>query len=169
MPVTALPTNAATIACIGTEAGIGENALMSEATPAPPMRPITAPMRRQRRGLDEELPEDGPLRCAERLANADLASAFGDRDHHDRHDADATDHQTDGGQRESDHEDRAEHLVERLHHALGRDEREVVRLTGSQTAHAPRITAVTSSITSACSASARGFTIMLTPRSQMPR
>ena len=48
----------------------------------------------QRDGLDEELEEDVPSRGAERFANADLARAFGDRDEHDVHDADAADEQT---------------------------------------------------------------------------
>ena len=51
--------------------------------------------RRQERGLDQELPEDLAAARAERLADADLARPLGDRDHHDRHHADAADHQRD--------------------------------------------------------------------------
>ena len=47
--------------------------------------------------LDEELTPDDPGRGTERLAQADLTDAFGDRDQHDVHDADAAHDQRDGG------------------------------------------------------------------------
>ena len=51
--------------------------------------------RREEHRFDQELPEDLAPARAERLAHADLARPLGDRDHHDRHDADAADHQRD--------------------------------------------------------------------------
>ena len=50
---------------------------------------------RQEGRLDQELPEDLAAARAERLADADLARPLGHRDHHDRHHADAADHQRD--------------------------------------------------------------------------
>ena len=43
--------------------------------------------------LDQELQQDVAPGGAERLADADLAGALGDRDQHDVHDPDAADHQ----------------------------------------------------------------------------
>src|SRR5690606_27474541 len=66
-----------------------------EADAAAEEDPEQAAERRQHGRLDEELPEDLAAACAKGLADADLARAFGHRDHHDRHDADAADHQRD--------------------------------------------------------------------------
>ena len=89
-----------------------------------------------------------PLRGAERLPHADLPRPLGDRDHHDRHDADAAHHGPDRRQREPHQEDRPEHLVEDLEQPVLADEREVVRLRRAQPAAASAVVAVTSSITS---------------------
>jgi len=45
---------------------------------------------RERRRLDQELPQDGAARRAQRLAHPDLPRPLGDGDHHDRDHADAT-------------------------------------------------------------------------------
>ena len=49
----------------------------------------------QHRGLHQELATDQPRGRPQRLAQADLTDALGDRDKHDVHDADATDKQRD--------------------------------------------------------------------------
>ena len=61
--------------------------------PSPNAMPITPPMPVSVAASIEELQHDVAARRAERLAHADLARAIGDRDHHDRHHADAADHQ----------------------------------------------------------------------------
>ena len=51
--------------------------------PLPKRMPSTPPSGRQEHGLEEELPQDLAPARAERLADADLARALGDRDRHD--------------------------------------------------------------------------------------
>ena len=51
----------------------------------------------EHRRLDQELAPDDPWRRAERLAQADLPDALGDRDQHDVHDPDAADEERDAG------------------------------------------------------------------------
>src|SRR6185503_4784056 len=80
----------------------------------------------QRRCLDQELPENRALGGAQRLANADLARPLGDADHHDRHDADASDQQPNRRQRQSDDEEGAEQLVVDAHQPVLRHDLEVV-------------------------------------------
>ena len=47
-------------------------------------------------GFGQELEQDVPLACAQRLLHADLASALRHRDQHDVHQADAADAERDG-------------------------------------------------------------------------
>jgi hypothetical protein len=65
---------------------------------------------RQRHRLDQELHEDVAPARADRLADADLARALGDRHQHDVHDADAADEQGDADDRADDGGDAAEDL-----------------------------------------------------------
>ena len=51
--------------------------------------------RRQHRGLGQELEQDLLAASAKRFADADLPRPLGDRNHHDRHHANTTDHQRD--------------------------------------------------------------------------
>ena len=67
--------------------------------------------RRERDRLDQELSEDVAGARAEREAHSDLARPLGDRDEHDVHDADPSDHQRDGG-------DASEERREEPRHAL---------------------------------------------------
>src|SRR5436190_2832593 len=84
--------------------------------------------RRQECRFDQELPEHFPPPRAERFSDADLARALGDRDHHDRHDADAADHQRDRGDHDQPEERRLADLVPHLQDGVLRGEVEVVRL-----------------------------------------
>ena len=59
--------------------------------------PIDAAEQADRGRLEQELGQDAPPRGADRLADADLARALGDRDEHDVHHADAADEQRDAG------------------------------------------------------------------------
>src|SRR5215218_9303493 len=87
--------------------------------------------------FDQELPEDLAAAGAERLADADLAGAFGDRDHHDRHHADAADHQGDRG----DHDERQEgglaDLLPYFQHRVLGGETEVVRFVELEAVASP--------------------------------
>ena len=65
------------------------------ASPMPPLK------RRQKRSFNKKLRHDLAMGCAQRLTQADLAGAFGDRDQHDIDDADRA-------QRQRDHTDHAE-------------------------------------------------------------
>ena len=87
---------------------------------------------RQEDGLDQELPEDLAAARAERLAHADLARALGDRDHHDRHHADAADHQRDRRDDDQRQERRLADLVPHLQDGVLRGQIEVVRFVELQ-------------------------------------
>src|SRR5579859_1542253 len=59
--------------------------------------PDDAPDQREEDGFDQELDQDHTLGGADRLADADLTGALGDRHQHDVHHADAADEKGDGG------------------------------------------------------------------------
>src|SRR5699024_538841 len=67
--------------------------------------------------LGDELHADGGPRRAQRLAGADLPGAFGDRDHHDVHDADAAHQQRDGCNGGNTQRHGVEHLGHGFHQA----------------------------------------------------
>src|SRR5258705_4808429 len=85
---------------------------------------------RERRRLDQELPQDGAARCAQRLAHADLPRPLGHGDHHDRDYANATHDQSDRRQYQHHEEEHAAHLVPRVEQFVLGDEREIVLLAG---------------------------------------
>src|SRR5437764_14435826 len=87
-----------------------------------------APHQREGRGLDEELPLDGPPGGPERLAHADLACALGDRNHHDRDHPDAAHHQRDGREHQHHQEEHAGDLAPGVEQLVLGDDREVVLL-----------------------------------------
>ena len=116
----------------GSETGKPVARLTATPMPRPEEDAEDAADRRQHRRFGEELNEDLRASGAERLADADLARALGDRDHHDRHHADAADHQRD----RRDHDQREERgAADLLPDAAGRvlrDDVEVVRLVQLQ-------------------------------------
>ena len=77
----------------GSEMGKPVAKLIATPMPLPHRIPRTPPTRRQHRCFGEELEQDFLPPRAERFPHADLARALGDRDHHDRHHADAAHHQ----------------------------------------------------------------------------
>ena len=71
--------------------------VMIFAAPMPAMTPMSASEQGHGGRFDEELQQDVLTARAERLAHADFAGAFGDRDQHDVHDDDAADDQRNAG------------------------------------------------------------------------
>ena len=67
--------------------------LASKAPPIPNSNPIKQPITEMITASSRNCSQDVPFACADRHADADLAGAFGDRDQHDVHDADAADQQ----------------------------------------------------------------------------
>ena len=116
----------------GIDTGSGVNVRTLRPTPAPIRQPRTPPDRGEHDRLEQELPEDLAPPRAERLADADLARPLGHRDHHDRHDADAADHQGDRRDDDERQVDRAGRLVEELHRHVLRGDVEVARLVQLQ-------------------------------------
>ena len=98
----------------GSETGNPDNQCTIRPMLLPKTMPRTPPAGRQECRLDQELPEDLAAPCAERLAHADLPRALGDRDHHDRHHADAADHQRDRGDDDERQERRLADLIPHL-------------------------------------------------------
>ena len=112
----------------GREIGKPEIQWISEADPAAEQDPERPAEGREECRLDQELPQDLAAAGAECLANADLARPLRDRDHHDRHDADAADHQRDRRDDDQREEGRLADLVPHLHHRVLGQQVEVVRL-----------------------------------------
>ena len=76
------------------------------AAPTPSRMPIDSAQQAERQRLDQELHQDVAPGGAERLADADLAGALGDRHQHDVHDPDAADqqaHRGDAGEQAGEH------------------------------------------------------------------
>ena len=128
---------AATTDRSGIEAGIGVNRRMPAASQGAERQSHEAPDERERRRLDEELEHDLAARGAERLPHADLAGAFGHRDHHDRDDADTAHHQADARERDHRDEEASGDLVEGLDHAILGDDREIIGLRWAEAALHP--------------------------------
>ena len=84
--------------------------------------------------LDQELPQDVAAAGPERLADADLLDALGDRHQHDVHHHDAADEQADRGDHQRHHVDAARHRLPQLHHALAGLDAEVVGLVVGEVA-----------------------------------
>ena len=84
--------------------------------------------------LEQELAEDAVALGADRLADADLARALGDRDEHDVHHADAADEERDAGDQEADQQHHAHDVVERPDQRVQLVDGEVVRLGRPQLA-----------------------------------
>ena len=103
-------------------------------------RPMALPQQRcracrragQHRRFEQELPQDFAAARAERLADADLARPLRDRDRHDRHHADAADHQRDRRNDDQRQKDRRGDLIPHRQHGVLGDEVEVVRLVERQ-------------------------------------
>ena len=76
--------------------------------------------------LDQELEQDRRRPRADRLAQADLARALGDRDEHDVHDPDAADEQRDPDDAAGHHRHRGGDRVELADELLDRLDAEVV-------------------------------------------
>src|SRR5207245_7790826 len=89
----------------------------------------------QRRRFHEKLPHDRAPGRAQRFADANLARAFGDRNHHDRDDADTSDHESDEGQGPHQHLRDLRKVVYRLRVHFLRNRIEVAFLTGTQASH----------------------------------
>src|SRR5256884_675422 len=94
---------------------------------------------RERRGLDEELPQDFPAGRAHRFAEPDLARAVGDGDHHDGHDPDAAHHQRDAREHEHDEEERGGEAVEDAQHLVRRQQVETVGFAHPDPPHAAQL------------------------------
>src|ERR1035437_1348674 len=75
--------------------------------------------RAERRGLDEELDQDVAPLGAERLADADLVGALGDRHEHDVHDDDRAHDEPDGGERDAGQFEVLLDLVPELERGVG--------------------------------------------------
>ena len=112
----------------GSETGKPASQWTARPMPLPRRMPSTPPTEVRNDGLDQELPEDLAAPGAERLADADLARPFGDRDHHDRHHADAADHQRDRRDDDEREERRLADLIPHLQDGVLRGQVEVVRL-----------------------------------------
>ena len=113
----------------------------------------------ERDRFDQELKEDVPPRRAERLADADLARALGDRDEHDVHDADAADeqrHRRDSGEQRREHRGRLAQRVEDVG-LIANAEIVLARLSGCDARGAARrvISSIASGISSSLDASAK--------------
>ena len=78
--------------------------------PLPRAMPMTPPTAGEDHRLDQELEQDLGAAGADGLAHADLAGPLGDRDGHDRHHADAADHQRD----RRDDDERQQHRLRDL-------------------------------------------------------
>src|SRR4029079_15505514 len=85
--------------------------------------------------LDKELKQNLALRCAHRFPHADFARSIRNRNHHDRHHANSTDHQSNTRQHDHHEEKHAGDLVERIQNLILRDHVEVVLRCRSQPAH----------------------------------
>src|SRR6266516_612256 len=94
---------------------------------------------RERRGLDEELPQDFPPRRPHRFAEPDLARAVGDGHHHDGHDPDAAYHQRDAREHEHDEEKRGGEAVEHAPHLVRRQQVGAVGLAHADAPHAAQL------------------------------
>ena len=79
----------------GQRDGEADSQWTSRPMPLPQMMPMTPPAEVRKTASIRNCQRISRAAGAERLADADLARALGDRDHHDRHDADAADHQRD--------------------------------------------------------------------------
>ena len=79
-------------------------------------------------GFGQKLKEHFALARAERAADADLARALGHRDRHDRHHADAADHQRNRRDDDQREERGLADLIPDPHERVLRDDVEVVRL-----------------------------------------
>ena len=112
----------------GSETGNPDSQCTSRPMPLPQMIPMTPPAEVRNGGFDQELPQDFAPPRAERFADADLARAFGDRDHHDGHDADAADHQRDRADDDEREEGGLAELVPHLERGVLGRELEVVLL-----------------------------------------
>ena len=113
-PTIAENTMAPTIAVDDSSAPIGEIRSINAEAITPSAVPIATADHRHERRLDEELHEDRPPPRTQRAPHADLARAFGDRDQHDVHHADAADQQRDQTDRDRDAEQRRRLFVEDL-------------------------------------------------------
>ncbi len=116
----------------GSETGKPDTQCTSRPIALPNRMPMHAADRRQEDGFDQELPQDLAAARAERLADADLARPLGHRDHHDRHHADAADHQRDRADDDERQERRLADLIPDLEQRVLRAEIEVVRLIEAQ-------------------------------------
>ena len=92
----------------------------------------------EQRGLDEELAADEPGLRAERLAEADLPDALGDRDQHDVHDADAAHEQRDDGDAAQHHGQRPVDRAGRGQDRLLGGDREVRVVVGGDAVEVPQ-------------------------------
>ncbi len=117
----------------GSEMGKPVARLMANPMPAPHRMPRIAAHRRQHRGLGQELKQDFLTARAERLAHADLTRPLGDRNHHDRHHADAADHQRDRRDHDQRQEHRAADLIPQPQDGVLPADLEVVRLVELET------------------------------------
>src|SRR5882672_1043066 len=86
----------------------------------------------QRRGLDQELPEDFAAGRAQGLADADLPGALRDGDRHDRDHADASHHQADGREHEHHEEEHPRDLVPGVEQLVLGHDGEIVLLSRLQ-------------------------------------
>src|SRR3954470_9045986 len=109
----------------------------ADADPASQQDPEQAADRGEDDSFSEKLNQNLLPSCAQCLADADLTRALGHGDHHDRHHADAADHQRNGGNRDQDQKDTTADAIPDLQDGvLGRDV-EVVLLVELETVADP--------------------------------
>src|SRR4051812_28433063 len=87
--------------------------------------------------FSEKLNQDLLPPCPKCLADADLTRALGHRDHHDRHHADAADHQRNGGNRDQHQKDPAADAIPDLQDGILGSDVEVVLLVELETVADP--------------------------------
>ena len=80
----------------------------------------------------QELRDDVAAPRAERLADADLAGPFGDRDEHDVHDDEGADDEADGRERGAEEDEFPFEFVEEAERGVGAGEGEVILVAGAE-------------------------------------
>ena len=101
------PTHATTALQSGTPDCIESSAYLSTSPDASPNRmPIRPPMSVSVAASTRNCQRISRRVAPQRLAESDLPGAIGDRDHHDRHDADPADQQRHARERDHDEEER---------------------------------------------------------------
>ena len=117
----------------GIEIGKPERMLISQPIAAPSTMPMTPPSEVRNAASSRNCQSTSTPARAERLADADLARALGDADGHDRHHADAADHQRDRGDDDQRQEDaRGSSLLPELEQRVLRADVEVALLVEAQ-------------------------------------